>query len=220
MISPHVDSKGKSHSGEEAWDIQKKVEISCEEMGFVSPLPLVFADRMDVPSLEEILIKGLSLEIGIPFPSQIPAVSPRSNGEQDLKNATFNVVRDTFDSQSMKMKTPNVNIPEAKNGLMDTLPWDQRLFSKKGWESGRELESSDETKWEEVISHSRSKKERKKRMDTSSGMITRTRSKADCGNNKLGQGRRSEKMAKGTWQPSGYCGWDPNDHPRDTSIPR
>lgn len=66
---------------------------------------------------------------------------------------------------------------------------------EKDWESGRELESQDETEWEEVISHSRSKKERKKRVDTSSGMITRTRAKADCGNNKLSQGKRL-----GRWQ--------------------
>lgn len=96
----------------------------------------------------------------------------------------------------MNLKTPNLNTSEAKNGLMDTLPWDQRFFSEKDGESGRELESQDETEWEEVISHSKSKKEKKKNKETSSGMVTRTRAKADCGSTKPCLGRKSEKWQR------------------------
>lgn len=98
LISPHVVREEKIYSVEGAREIQKKVEISCEETGFFMPSPLVVAGGVNVPGLEEIPIKGLSLEIGVPFPSQFTVGSPCSKEEQDPENATLEVVRDTFDS--------------------------------------------------------------------------------------------------------------------------
>lgn len=65
----------------------------------------------------------------------------------------------------------------------------------KEWESGRELESQEDTDWEDVVSHSK-KKERRKHQNTLSGVVTRTRAKAACGATKLSQGRRSDKWQR------------------------
>lgn len=114
-------------------------------------------------SMDDIPIQGLMLDFGFPLPQSGGDLPPSLDSLHILGTITPYYVKDTFKNLSLSQEFSSENFTQYNNGLMDTLPLDQRRMFDKEWEWVRELEIHEDIDRDDAKSLSKKNKKKNKK---------------------------------------------------------